>query len=132
MDDFDKTEYWTNMSDYDFETAKAMLKTKRYLYVGFMCHQAVEKIMKAVYVNNKVPETLPYIHNLTRLARAADVFEDMTIEQQDLLSRLEPLNVESRYPKEKDSVLTILTDEYCHTILEETEALIKWLKTQLQ
>ena len=131
MDDFDKTVYWTDMSKYDYDTAKAMLKTKRYLYVGFMCHQAVEKMLKAIFVSTKAPETLPYIHNLTKLARAADVFEAMTVEQHDILSKLEPLNVESRYPKTKDEVFAILTDEYCQTILSETEALITWLKTNI-
>lgn len=33
-----KVAYWIEMSDYDFDTAKAMLQTGRYLYVGFMCH----------------------------------------------------------------------------------------------
>ncbi|WP_330636719.1 HEPN domain-containing protein [Acutalibacter sp.] len=28
--------------------AKAMLETKRFLYVGFMCHQTIEKGLKAV------------------------------------------------------------------------------------
>ncbi len=37
----DKVTYWVEMSDYDFDTAKAMLDTKRYLYVAFMCHQVV-------------------------------------------------------------------------------------------
>ncbi|MGC9352319.1 MAG: HEPN domain-containing protein [Mariniphaga sp.] len=37
------------LSDYDFETAKAMLETGRYLYVGFMCHQTLEKLLKAYY-----------------------------------------------------------------------------------
>jgi HEPN domain-containing protein len=36
----DKTEYWLDLAKYDLETAKAMLYSKRYLYVGFMCHQA--------------------------------------------------------------------------------------------
>jgi hypothetical protein len=30
--------YWVELSHYDLETAQAMLDTKRYLYVGFMCH----------------------------------------------------------------------------------------------
>ena len=34
-----KVTYWIEMSDYDLETADAMLLTGRYLYVGFMCHQ---------------------------------------------------------------------------------------------
>ena len=44
MSDYDKVRYWDEMAGYDLETAKAMLSTKRYLYVGFMCHQSVEKI----------------------------------------------------------------------------------------
>ena len=30
-----KVTYWIEMSDYDLETADAMLLTGRYLYVGF-------------------------------------------------------------------------------------------------
>ena len=33
--EMDKKNYWVELSDYDLETA--MLQTKRYLYVGFMC-----------------------------------------------------------------------------------------------
>ena len=47
----DKVTYWIEMSDYDFDTAKAMLETKRYLYVAFMCHQTIEKMLKAYWSN---------------------------------------------------------------------------------
>lgn len=40
--------YWIEIAKYDLETAEAMLKSKRYLYVGFMCHQSIEKILKAI------------------------------------------------------------------------------------
>ncbi len=35
------------MSEYDVETARHMLATGRYLYVVFMCHLALEKMLKA-------------------------------------------------------------------------------------
>lgn len=41
----DRIKYWVEMAEYDFDTAKAMLDTKRYLYVGFMCHQVIEKML---------------------------------------------------------------------------------------
>ena len=47
MDIQGKIQYWLDMAGYDLDTAKAMLSTGRYLYVGFMCHQAVEKSLKA-------------------------------------------------------------------------------------
>jgi len=39
-----KIKYWVELSEYDLETAKAMLQSKRYLYVGFMSHQAIKKL----------------------------------------------------------------------------------------
>ncbi len=73
----ENSKYWVELSEYDIETAEAMLQTKRFLYVGFMCHQAVEKILKAYY--NKIHDKpAPYTHNLFFLAEksmlAADFF----------------------------------------------------------
>ncbi len=46
-----EAEYWSDLSQYDLETAQAMLETNRLLYVGFMCHQSVEKILKAYFAD---------------------------------------------------------------------------------
>lgn len=48
--DYDKINYWIELADYDLKTAKAMLDTKRFLYVGFMCHQVIEKTLKGYLV----------------------------------------------------------------------------------
>lgn len=48
-----KIKYWLELSDYDIDTAEAMLQSKRYLYVGFMCHQTIEKIFKAYFIKLK-------------------------------------------------------------------------------
>ena len=58
-----KIKYWIELSDYDLETAAAMLQSKRYLYVGFMCHQTIEKAFKA-YLTKIKSETAPYTHSL--------------------------------------------------------------------
>ncbi len=44
---------WLLLAEYDLATAQAMLQAKRLLYVGFMCQQAVEKILKACYVKSR-------------------------------------------------------------------------------
>ncbi len=49
----EKSKYWLDLSDYDFETAEAMLAGGRFLYVGFMCHQTIGKILKARYPTHK-------------------------------------------------------------------------------
>jgi len=37
------TKNWIDTANYDLKTAEAMLKSRRYIYVVFMCHLAVEK-----------------------------------------------------------------------------------------
>jgi len=39
---------WVKTSNYDLQTADAMYKAARYLYVVFMCHLAIEKMLKAI------------------------------------------------------------------------------------
>lgn len=38
MTNNEKVNYWIDIAEYDLETAKAMFTSKRFLYVGFMCH----------------------------------------------------------------------------------------------
>ena len=41
------TENWIALAEYDLDTAQHMLVTGRYLYVIFMSHLALEKMLKA-------------------------------------------------------------------------------------
>ncbi len=45
----EKVQYWIEIAEYDLKTTKVMLDGKSFLYVGFMCHQVIEKILKAYY-----------------------------------------------------------------------------------
>jgi len=126
------TQYWLDIADYDIETARAMLKTGRYLYVGFMCHQVIEKALKAVIARNcKEGEMPPKIHHLLKLADRADLFSKMSSEQQMFIKELNPMNVEARYPEYKDKIAAGLSNDICVEILTETEELLCWIKEQL-
>jgi HEPN domain-containing protein len=41
------TRNWIALAEYDLETAVHMLETGRFLYVIFICHLALEKVLKA-------------------------------------------------------------------------------------
>ena len=101
----EKSVYWLNLADYDIETAKAMQISKRFLYVGFMCHQTIEKALKAVISNScKEWEIPPKIHDLSKLAVIAKLFDLMSETQRNFIDDLNPLNVEARYPEYKDEI----------------------------
>jgi HEPN domain-containing protein len=129
MSDYDKYEYWTGLSDYDLVVAKDMLKAKHYLYVGFMCHQSVEKALKAVFVRDYPPENLPYVHRLLRIAESSAILNKLSQGQKKLLQELEPMNIEARYPEEKNRIFSSLTEDYCEKLIERTEEFLTWLKT---
>ena len=126
----DKVKNWIDISDYDLETAEAMLETGRLLYVGFMCHQAVEKILKGYYELKK-NEELPYIHNLVYLSELTEVYTSLNEKQKDFLSKLQPLNIRARYPTYREKLFKELSPEICKEIITETKEFIKWVKKKL-
>jgi HEPN domain-containing protein len=126
----DDVKYWLELAEYDLETAKAMLQTERYLYVGFMCHQTAEKILKAYFSRIK-NETAPYTHSLAYLIRLTNLETSLPEEFADLMDVLEPMNVEARYPSYKEKLLADLNKSRCEMLLEQTNQFIEWIKNRL-
>ncbi|MCK4357802.1 MAG: HEPN domain-containing protein [Candidatus Cloacimonetes bacterium] len=122
--------YWLEISDYDFETAQAMLKSKRYLYVGFMCHQAVEKILKAYYVSLKNSQP-KFTHRLTYLTESTGLENQLSDAQKLFIDELEPLNIKARYPTYKDKLFKKLSFEKCEVIIKNTKEFCQWIKEKL-
>lgn len=125
-----KISYWVEMSDYDMDTADAMFISGRYLYVGFMCHQAIEKILKAFFVSN-FDETPPFSHSLSLLSKKSNLYSFFSETQKEFLDQLEPLNIEARYPSHKEQLLKSLTPEKCQYLLDNSKSMQKWIKTKL-
>lgn len=125
----EKVKYWLGLAEYDLETAKAMLETKRYLYVGFMCHQTIEKGLKAVIA--KTGEFPSKIHNLIELSKKASLYYMFSDAQKDFVMDLNPLNIESRYPSYIEKINEILTETKCIEILSKTKELLQWIETKL-
>lgn len=126
----DNLKYWLDLADYDYDTAIAMLASKRYLYVGFMCHQVIEKMLKAYW--SKVLDEPPLkIHSLSRLAERSGIDSEMSEEQRNFIDMLEPLNIEARYPSYKERLMAALNNERCENIIKRTGELKEWIKSKL-
>ncbi len=89
--------HWIDLSKYDVDTAKAMLESKRYLYVLFTCQQSVEKMLKALIVKN-TKSFPPKIHDLVKLLNLAGIDADK--EEKEFLAKLNYYYLETRYPRE--------------------------------
>jgi HEPN domain-containing protein len=121
--------YWGDLSKYDIDTAKAMLESGRYLYVLFTCQQSVEKLLKALVVQNtkKFP---PKIHDLVKLSNIADI--DVESDQKEFLAKLNYYYLETRYPNELSEISKQIKKDTALTFLKNTKKLLKWLKSKVQ
>ena len=112
------------------DTARAVLEKGRYLYVGFMCHQTVEKALKAVWqqVLGTVP---PKTHSLLYLLEKCGLSLQLPEHLSELVDELEPLNIQARYPEYREALARQLRAESCARILSQTTEIFTWIKTRL-
>ena len=108
----DKVAYWIDIADYDLKTAEAMHQTGRLLYVAFMCHQVIEKALKAYWCGTR-SDTPPYTHHHMRLAEGCGLYDKMSDEQKDFLDLVTNYNIEARYPEDKEALARTLSPQVC-------------------
>lgn len=123
------TNQWLERAAYDFSTANAMLKMRKYLYVAFMCQQAVEKTLKAIMA--KKGARIPLIHGLRKLAEMAGVEKEMTPAQLDILERLTPFAIKARYGSYKKRLSEICNREMAASLLHDSKEIIRWLEKKM-
>ncbi len=119
---------WAERAIYDLDTARAMLESKRYLYVLFCCQQAVEKMLKAIIVKRS-QELPPRLHQLVRLAERAQV--PLNEEQADFLRELSTHYIQSRYPEEIEDISSQLSVQQARQVVKQTEEMVRWLNSML-
>ena len=127
----DKIEYWLDIAQYDLVSAKAMLESKRFLYVGFLCHQVVEKCLKAYYWHSQKKQP-PYSHNLLFLSEESGLDEFVREEDVLLFNELMPLNIQARYPEDRDLLLKSLTNNKCDSLYKRTKRFYAWIRKLLK
>ena len=126
MKSSEKVAYWLDLADYDIETAETLFNGGRWLYVAFMCHQAIEKTLKAYWCGVQECDP-PFTHNHMRLAEGCGLYESMNDEQRDFLDSITNYNIEARYPEDKEALSRMLTQDVSRKIIDETKHLQQWI-----
>jgi len=130
MDSLEKYEYWLDTAQYDLETANAMLTNGRWLYVVFMCQQALEKLAKGLYVLY-IDDNIPRIHSIRQIIRA---FEDklpeaVTEKRYRLFDYLTAFYIEGRYTDYKTKLSAKLNEQEAKAMLAQAKEVFSWLLT---
>jgi HEPN domain-containing protein len=130
MTNEEKVKYWIDLSDRDLDTAEYLNMGGHNLYTGFMCHQAVEKILKGYFTKIK-EDTPPFTHDVTGLAQKTGLYDLMSEQQKDFIEDLNPLNIEARYPEYKNKLSQTMTKETTQNILTNTKEFLQWTKQKI-
>ncbi len=120
---------WIKSSEYDIKTADAMFKSKRFVYVIFMCHLSAEKALKAIVVN-KTKKIPPKTHDLFYLVKLAAV--DIPGIHKPLIAHLNEVSIPTRYPEDISKLIKEYNKQVAQRYLKETKGILKWLKAQIK
>lgn len=119
------TKNWLALADYDLETARHMLATGRYLYVVFLCHLALEKMLKA-HVAEITQEVPIKTHDLIYLVKKCEL--EVPENHLDFIGKINTASIPTRYPEDLQRSLKEYPKSIAKDYLDQTMELVKWLK----
>ena len=119
------TANWLASADYDIQTAEAMLKSQRYLYVVFMCHLAIEKTLKALYSEAKASHP-PKTHDLIYLVRESGLAVPKT--HLEFMGIVNNASIPTRYPEDLQRLISQYPRRTATSYLSRTRKAIQWLR----
>ncbi len=121
----DDTRNWIASAEYDIGTARDLFRAGRYIYVVFMSHLALEKMLKA-HVTEVIQAEPAKTHSLAYLVRKAGL--ELPPEIGDFLGEISNGSVPTRYPSSVEELLDELTREVAEHCLRSAEEAMRWLK----
>ncbi len=116
-------------AEYDLTTAEYMLKTKRYVYVVFMSHMAIEKTLKS-FIAEMLGEIPPRTHNLLYLLKKADL--KLPENLLEFIAKINNASVITRYPDDFQNLVESYPESVAQEYLLNTKEVIIWLKRKMK
>lgn len=127
----ERADKWLDIVAEDLSVAEDLYKTGHWLYVGFMCHQVIEKTLKAYWCMCRDDDP-PYLHDHKKIAQGCGLYNKMSEEQKNFIALIRDMNIEARYQESKDAVARSLNRENTAEILETTKQLYTWILEMLK
>lgn len=118
--------YWLKSAAEDRLVAGHLLEKRDYRYALFLGHLYLEKLLKALVVQ-ETAEQAPYSHNLLFLANKAGI--ELSEDDQELFDRMTRWSIDARYP---DGETEEVDGEMCREELNQVFARGIWLQDKMK
>ena len=119
------SESFKESAEYDLKTAENMLQDERYIYVVFMCHLAIEKILKAIAAE-VTKRTPPKTHNLIYLIKLTQIKLPQNLF--DFITKINNASIVTRYPEDFSELVRAYPKDVALDYLDNTKEVIKCLQ----
>ena len=119
------TNNFIKSAEYDLNTAEFMLKSGRYIYVIFMCHLSLEKMLKAI-TTEITQKISPKSHNLIYLLKLGNI--QLPSELFNFIAKINNASIITRYPEDFSKILEAYPKSVAEEYLSKTKEIHKCLK----
>ncbi len=116
-------------SEEDWISAKSLLNTGRYVHSLFFAHLTLEKLCKAIWIQDNVVNIPPKIHNHIKLLSETNA--SLSTDQLEYLLEINKFQIEGRYPDFVNNFQRICTFDYTVENLNNIEVIKECLINQL-
>ncbi len=116
--------YWSSGAESDWRACRHLYEQKDYSQALFWGHLVLEKILKALVVNDTQSQA-PYTHDLVLLISKTNL--KPTQEQRDNLNEINTFNQFGRYDNEMITFAQKCTPEYAEKYFNIINQLFTWL-----
>lgn len=127
----EKTKTWLELANNDLALAKDLLERNgKIYYSAHFCHQAIEKMLKAIITEttNRIP---PPTHNFKILLDQANLTGIPEDKKKFILS-LMPHYIGTKYPEDIAKLYKQYHKKFVAGLYKQTQEVFRWLKAYLK
>ncbi len=123
-----EVENWWHQAQIDLNSAETALGTGLFYVCAFLCEQAAQKALKALYMSQQ-RALAPRTHNLVEIGKSVSADDDLMVD----LRHLSPHFILTRYPDAAGGVPADLYDEARgKESVTRAKRVIKWVRDRLE
>ncbi|NML67530.1 HEPN domain-containing protein [Hymenobacter sp. RP-2-7] len=125
----DHIAYWMTTANQNWQEVGSMFAAGTYVPCLFWAHLTIEKLAKALWVQDNVGDTPPFTHNIARLL--ADTNLVLTPAQATFVQQLNTFQLEGRYESYTANLRQLATAAFTQSVLQDVTDLRQCILKQL-
>jgi len=123
-------QYWVESAEHDLDSAESLFAAGKYDWSLFIGHLVLEKLLKAIYVQDNQNRLPPKTHNLVKLAENTNVV--FSTDQIFFLDEVNDFNLEVRYPEYRREFYKKCTKDFAEPYFFQIKEMFQWIKSHLK